>query len=72
VKADFELPVPDYKAWALTKRKRKHWQPQFKGHTMMIDGKYNGWRLEDAWLDKSTLTARAENGARQRTEGNGR
>jgi hypothetical protein len=39
---------------------------------MMIDGKYNGWRLEDAWLDKSTLTARAENGARQRTEGNGR
>ena len=28
------------------------WQPQFKGHTMMINGNYNGWRLEDAWLDK--------------------
>ena len=33
--------------------------------------RYNGWRLEDAWLDKSTLTARAENGARRRTEGKG-
>jgi len=28
------------------------WQPQFRGHTMMINGNYNGWRLEDAWLDK--------------------
>jgi len=28
------------------------WQPQFKGHTMMINGNYNGWRFEDAWLDK--------------------
>ncbi len=28
------------------------WQPQFKGHTMMVNGNYNGWRLEDAWLDK--------------------
>src|SRR5947209_2436224 len=28
------------------------WQPQFHGHTMMINGNYNGWRLEDAWLDK--------------------
>ena len=28
------------------------WQPYFKGHTMMINGNYNGWRLEDAWLDK--------------------
>jgi peptide/nickel transport system substrate-binding protein len=27
-------------------------QPQFKGHTMMVNGNYNGWRLEDAWLDK--------------------
>ena len=27
------------------------WQPQFKGHTMMVNGNYNGWRLEDAWLD---------------------
>jgi len=28
------------------------WQPDFKGHTMMVNGNYNGWRLEDAWLDK--------------------
>jgi peptide/nickel transport system substrate-binding protein len=28
------------------------WQPQFKGHQMMVNGNYNGWRLEDAWLDK--------------------
>jgi peptide/nickel transport system substrate-binding protein len=27
-------------------------QPQFHGHTMMVNGNYNGWRLEDAWLDK--------------------
>jgi peptide/nickel transport system substrate-binding protein len=28
------------------------WQPYFKGHTMMVNGNYNGWRMEDAWLDK--------------------
>ena len=28
------------------------WQPYFKGHTMMVNGNYNGWRLEDAWLEK--------------------
>ena len=28
------------------------WQPYFKGHTMMVNGNYNGWRLEDAWLDR--------------------
>ena len=28
------------------------WQPYFKGHTMMANGNYNGWRLEDAWLDR--------------------
>ena len=28
------------------------WQPYFKGRTMMVNGNYNGWRLEDAWLDK--------------------
>jgi peptide/nickel transport system substrate-binding protein len=27
-------------------------QPYFKGHTMMVNGNYNGWRLEEAWLDK--------------------
>jgi peptide/nickel transport system substrate-binding protein len=28
------------------------WQPWFKGHTMMVNGNYNGWRMEDVWLDK--------------------
>ena len=28
------------------------WQPAFKGHTMMVNGNYNGWRFEDAWLDR--------------------
>jgi peptide/nickel transport system substrate-binding protein len=28
------------------------WQPYFKGHTMMVNGNYNGWRFEDVWLDK--------------------
>ena len=28
------------------------WQPHFKGHTMIVNGNDNGWRLEDACLDK--------------------
>lgn len=28
------------------------WQPYFRGHTMMVNGNYNGWRFEDVWLDK--------------------
>jgi peptide/nickel transport system substrate-binding protein len=28
------------------------WRPYFKGHTMMVNGNYNGWRMEDAWLDR--------------------
>jgi peptide/nickel transport system substrate-binding protein len=28
------------------------WQPQVKGLTMMTNSQYNGWRFEDAWLDK--------------------
>ena len=28
------------------------WQPYFHGHTMMVNGNYNGWRFEDVWLDK--------------------
>ena len=28
------------------------WQPQVKGLTMMVNSQYNGWRLEDVWLDK--------------------
>jgi peptide/nickel transport system substrate-binding protein len=28
------------------------WQPQVKGVTMMVNSSYNGWRMEDWWLDK--------------------
>ena len=27
-------------------------QPQVKGLTMMVNSIYNGWRLEDVWLDR--------------------
>ena len=28
------------------------WQPQVKGLTIMVNSIYNGWRMEDVWLDK--------------------
>ncbi len=28
------------------------WQPAVKGLTMMVNSQYNGWRMEDAWLDR--------------------
>jgi ABC-type transport system substrate-binding protein len=28
------------------------WQPQVKGLTIMVNSMYNGWRMEDVWLDK--------------------
>jgi peptide/nickel transport system substrate-binding protein len=28
------------------------WQPQLKGITLMVNSQYNGWRMEDWWLDK--------------------
>jgi peptide/nickel transport system substrate-binding protein len=28
------------------------WQPYVKGFVMMTNSIYNGWRLEDVWLDK--------------------
>ena len=28
------------------------WQPQLKGVTLMVNSQYNGWRMEDWWLDK--------------------
>jgi len=27
-------------------------QPQVKGITLMVNGIFSGWRLEDVWLDK--------------------
>jgi len=28
------------------------WQPRVKGLTMMVNSIFNGWRMEDVWLDK--------------------
>jgi peptide/nickel transport system substrate-binding protein len=28
------------------------WQPEVKGLTMMVNSIYNGWRMEDVWLDR--------------------
>jgi peptide/nickel transport system substrate-binding protein len=28
------------------------WQPYIKGLTIMVNSIYNGWRMEDVWLDK--------------------
>jgi peptide/nickel transport system substrate-binding protein len=28
------------------------WQPQVKGLTIMVNSMFNGWRMEDVWLDK--------------------
>ena len=28
------------------------WQPYVKGLTIMVNSIYDGWRMEDVWLDK--------------------
>jgi peptide/nickel transport system substrate-binding protein len=28
------------------------WYPYVKGFTIMVNNNYNGWRMEDVWLDK--------------------
>ena len=28
------------------------WQPEVKGLTIMVNSIFNGWRMEDVWLDK--------------------
>jgi peptide/nickel transport system substrate-binding protein len=28
------------------------WQPAVKGLTLMVNSLFNGWRMEDVWLDK--------------------
>ena len=28
------------------------WDPKVKGLTVMVNSIYNGWRMEDVWLDK--------------------
>ena len=33
-------------------RKATCWSPQMKGLTLQVNSIYNGWRMEDVWLDK--------------------
>jgi len=28
------------------------WQPEVKGLTLIVNSQYNGWRMEDVWLDR--------------------
>jgi peptide/nickel transport system substrate-binding protein len=28
------------------------WRPHVKGLTVMVNSIYNGWRMEDVWMDK--------------------
>ena len=28
------------------------WQPQVKGLALMVNSLFNGWRMEDVWLDR--------------------
>jgi peptide/nickel transport system substrate-binding protein len=32
------------------------WHPYVKGYTPMVNSVYNGWRMEDVWLDKYRLS----------------
>jgi peptide/nickel transport system substrate-binding protein len=36
------------------------WQPQVKGLTIMSNSLFNGWRMEDIWLDRQPGTPKAE------------
>jgi peptide/nickel transport system substrate-binding protein len=33
-------------------RRATCWQPYVKGLTIIVNSIYNGWRMEDVWLDK--------------------
>jgi peptide/nickel transport system substrate-binding protein len=33
-------------------RRATCWQPHVKGLTLMVNSLFNGWRLEDVWLEK--------------------
>jgi peptide/nickel transport system substrate-binding protein len=33
-------------------RRATCWQPYVKGLTLMVNSLFNGWRMEDVWLDK--------------------
>ena len=33
-------------------RRATCWQPRVKGLTLMVNSVFNGWRMEDVWLDR--------------------
>jgi peptide/nickel transport system substrate-binding protein len=33
------------------------WQPQLRGLTIMVNSLFNGWRMEDVWLEKKPTSA---------------
>ena len=33
-------------------RRATCWNPQVKGLTLMVNSLFNGWRMEDVWLDQ--------------------
>ena len=35
------------------------WQPQLKGLTIMVNSLFNGWRMEDVWLEKKPTSPSA-------------
>ena len=39
------------------------WQPQLKGLTIMVNSLFNGWRMEDVWLEKKPDTSSGSGGA---------
>jgi hypothetical protein len=44
-------------------------QPQVKGLTIMVDSQYNGWRMEDVWLDRQIGLLRSHDGGNLRITG---
>ena len=43
---DYALPIIFYGRVAYC------WQPELKGFTVMINSMFNGWRMEDVWLER--------------------
>jgi peptide/nickel transport system substrate-binding protein len=46
------LTDDDAKPLVYFNRGRICWDPKVKGLTVMVNSIYNGWRMEDVWLDK--------------------
>ena len=44
------------------------WQPDVKGWTVMVNSIFNGWCMEDVWLDKQPVAARPRRDGRGDTD----